>query len=472
MAALAEWLKAHQDKLITSALQTLSSREELQKHAEGPVRWFFDRLIQTIMQNQRGQLEVLLHNWVAMSSVPINGEAVGLLPVLGAFKKAIWEEFLASPPDGSALELALQLDEVITGAAEHLAKIEAATLFDMLSHERAAQHTKAGSSGEEEIKGGFVSVAAHELKTPLTVIEGYSNMLKMELSDGSHPRASLMVQGLESGVVRLRELIEDLIDVSLAEMGLLGLDMQPTWLRRVWAIVEFEAKPIAQQRNLTLTVETDTIPGQPTLGDPERLLKAFQKVLANAIKYTPDGGRITVQARKVNAFVDITVADSGIGIASDNLDRIFEKFSAIGDITRHSSGKTKFRGGGAGLGLVIAKRIIEAHSGVIWAESPGFDEITCPGSKFHIMLPLREVKPSADDLSPLIASALEIMQDARTPDNASNRSQVDHPPTGVPAVVKTVSQEVPDTPTSKNSPFVSQPKIGQPEDKTEARKGD
>jgi signal transduction histidine kinase len=395
---------------------------------------------------------------------------------LGAFKKAVWEEFLASPPDEAALELAIQLDGIITSSAEHLAKIEAAHLLDTLSHQKAARHTKAGSPVEEEVKGGFVSVAAHELKTPLTVIEGYSNMLKMELSDGSHPRAALMVQGLESGVVRLRELIEDLIDVSLIEMGLLGMDMQPTWLRRVWAIVEFEAKPVAQQRNLTLMVEVDTIPNQPTLGDPERLLKAFQKILANAMKYTPDGGRILVRARKVNTFVDITVVDSGIGIASENLDRIFEKFSAIGDITRHSSGKTKFKGGGAGLGLVIAKGIIEAHGGVIWAESPGFDETACPGSKFHIMLPLREAKPSDSDLSPLIASALEILQDAKIPENASGQGPADRSPAGIPAEVKVISPERPATSAvekkDESSPSIPQTKTGQPEAKSEARKGD
>jgi signal transduction histidine kinase len=233
-------------------------------------------------------------------------------------------------------------------------------------------------------------VAAHELKTPLTVIEGYTNMLKIELPEAAHPREALMMRGIESGVVRLRALIEDMIDVSLIEIDLLRLDFQPVWLPRLLDIVESECRDAVRARRLTLEIKRNTLPIKPIIGDPERLMKAFQKVLMNAVKYTPDGGRITIYARTMSEFVDIVVEDTGIGIAPENLDLIFEKFSAVSDPAYHSSGKIKFKGGGAGLGLVIAKGIIEAHGGSLWAESPGADEEKLPGSRFHFMIPSRD----------------------------------------------------------------------------------
>ncbi len=102
-----------------------------------------------------------------------------------------------------------------------------------------------------------------------------------------------------------------------------------------------------------------------------------------------------VTARQLTGFTDIMVIDNGIGIDPENLTRIFGMFSTIGDSSLHSSSKTKFRGGGPGLGLFISKGIIEAHGGNIWAESPGYDDVACPGSTFHIMIPMRSA--STDD---------------------------------------------------------------------------
>jgi signal transduction histidine kinase len=113
----------------------------------------------------------------------------------------------------------------------------------------------------------------------------------------------------------------------------------------------------------------------------------------NAVKYTPDGGKIAVRARDLPGFTDITVEDTGIGIDPSNLPHIFDTFSALGDASLHSSGKTKFKGGGPGLGLPIAKGIIEAHGGTIWAESEGYSEQTYPGSTFHIMIPMHTTTP-------------------------------------------------------------------------------
>jgi signal transduction histidine kinase len=160
-----------------------------------------------------------------------------------------------------------------------------------------------------------------------------------------------------------------------------------------------------EQRSMALDVKWDSIPKQPTYGDQDRLLQVLHKVVMNAIKYTPDGGQVTVGARVLPGFVDIMVADTGIGIAPSDLTHIFDTFSGLGDTALHSSGKTKFKGGGPGLGLSIAKGIIEAHGGTIWAESDGYDEETCPGSTFHIMIPMRAALP--DDTMMRVWDALQ-----------------------------------------------------------------
>jgi signal transduction histidine kinase len=217
-----------------------------------------------------------------------------------------------------------------------------------------------------------------------------------------------MIRGIESGIVRLRELIEDMVDVSLIEIDLLRLEMQPVWLPSLLDVVEMEVREAVKARKLALEIKRDTIPTRPIVGDPERLLKAFLKVLGNAIKYTPDGGRIVIHGRALNAFVEIVVEDTGIGIAPEYLDTIFEKFSFVGDASLHSSGKVKFKGGGAGLGLVVAKGIVEAHGGSLWAESPGADEEKLPGSRFHFMIPARDVR-SGEGMTPMVAQAASML---------------------------------------------------------------
>ena len=123
----------------------------------------------------------------------------------------------------------------------------------------------------------------------------------------------------------------------------------------------------------------------------------FSNLIVNAIKYTPDGGKIRLHGRYWQEVapqanwpapgVEVIVSDTGIGVAPEAQTLIFTKFYQTGKVAFHSSGKTKFKGGGPGLGLAIAQGIIEAHQGQLWVESPGHDEERCPGSDFHVILP-------------------------------------------------------------------------------------
>jgi signal transduction histidine kinase len=248
----------------------------------------------------------------------------------------------------------------------------------------------------EKSKSDFVEVAAHELRTPITLVEGYTNMLRTSVPGvQDDPVAMPLIEGLEGGVHRLKGIIRDMLDVSLISLGMIELHLQPTWLIQLLQAVEQNVQITLAERQLKLVVDYNTVPHQPIYGDPERLLQVFQKIVSNAIKYTPDGGQIHITARELTSFTDIMVIDNGIGIDSENLTRIFSMFSSLGDASLHSTSQTKFRGDGPGLGLFISKGLIEAHGGNIWAESAGYDEELLPGSTFHIMIPMRSA--ASDD---------------------------------------------------------------------------
>jgi signal transduction histidine kinase len=160
-------------------------------------------------------------------------------------------------------------------------------------------------------------------------------------------------------------------------------------LTHILSLLKGEIGDVVEERKQKLDIRK--FPGTELwiYADPERLYQALNNILTNAIKYTPDHGKITVDGRTLPGFIEITVKDTGIGVAPENHTAIFEKFAQLGRPNLHSSGKTKFKGGGPGLGLPITRGIIEAHGGTIWVESDGYDEKEFPGSTFHVLIPIR-----------------------------------------------------------------------------------
>ncbi len=255
-------------------------------------------------------------------------------------------------------------------------------------------------------KSDFIAVAAHELKTPLTLIEGYSAMLRESHErECTLPGEAALLDGITHGAHRLKSIVDDMIDVSLIDNNLMQLNFQPVWVNRILSVLEGELAATLRDRRLSLEVRPFPGSADMTFGDPERLLQAIRNVLTNAVKYTPDGGHILVDGRRLPGFVEIVVHDTGIGIDPDEQTLIFDKFARLGNPALHSSGKTKFKGGGPGLGLHITKGIIESHGGAIWAESSGYDEEKLPGSIFHILLPQRN-EPPDEKLARLLAPIL------------------------------------------------------------------
>jgi len=291
--------------------------------------------------------------------------------------------------------------------------MENARLFDDL-RARNAENERLNKelARLDQTKSDFISVASHELRTPLTQVRGYAEILKEMSQDGSLTpgMAFQMTDGIGQASRRLEEIIDIMFDVSQLDTETLALSLSVTSVAMiVRGAVDIWATAL-EERQQMLTLEGLTELPLIT-ADGKRLHQVFSHLVQNAIKYTPDGGEIRITGCLLgegivpqDQIVEIVVADTGIGIAPDDLERIFEKFYRAGDVMLHSSGRTKFKGAGPGLGLTIARGIVEAHGGRIWAESPGYDEKTCPGSHFYVVLPLQPRLLEAESSTAFIAS--------------------------------------------------------------------
>jgi signal transduction histidine kinase len=246
----------------------------------------------------------------------------------------------------------------------------------------------------DRTKVSFIHISAHELRTPLTLIQGYAYMLQQLAKE--NPDIAMPARGLMEGYDRMEEVVNSMLDVSKIDSKSLKLSQTNSKLSLIIAKAKKPFESALKERNLELTIEgLDKLPMIPA--DTELLNKVFYHVIMNAIKYTPDGGSINIKGMNVEEppsppEVEITVCDTGIGIAKENQEVVFEKFFQTGEVLTHSSGKTKFKGGGPGLGLAIARGIVEAHGGRIWLESPGYDETTNPGTKVFVRLPVNGLK--------------------------------------------------------------------------------
>ncbi len=392
MSDVAAFLRANQADLAARASHALARGEGLRATVAGEMARFFDLLATATETGSSEWMTELLAEWVAARSESSGEERQSVVPVVNTLKQVVWAALREAMPPAAAVDAIATLEPVFDSALAQLFRLETASVVAEVERQMSA--VQAELEKLDHSKSNFISVAAHELKTPLTLIEGYTKMITSELSPQTLEELDPLLRGVSNGTRRLREIVDDMVDVSLIDNQMLSLSFQPVWLRRLIEIVEAELGEVLRQRNLSLVKEDFGDGGGPTLADPERLYQVFRNVILNAVKYTPDGGRITVGARLLPGFIEVRVSDTGIGIAAENQQRIFERFGGQGNASLHSSGKTKFKGGGAGLGLAIARGIIEAHGGAIWCESPGYDEVNCPGSTFHIMVPLRTELPT------------------------------------------------------------------------------
>jgi signal transduction histidine kinase len=236
----------------------------------------------------------------------------------------------------------------------------------------------------------FIQVSAHELRTPLTLVQGYAQMVQMKAK--GNPDFEKYANGIVDGTTRMVDIIDNLLDASRIDSNLLEILPTDVEIKRLIEKAEKIFKDSLLER--TITFSTKGLADLPVIqADKGMLYKVFYHVIMNAIKYTPDGGSIIVSGRTINTNngmqeVEIAIKDTGIGIDSQYHELVFEKFYQTGDVLLHSSGKTKFKGGGPGLGLAISRGIMDAHHGRIWLESAGQNETNFPGTTVFIRLPV------------------------------------------------------------------------------------
>lgn len=353
----------------------------------GQLERFFDSLEQAVSSGNPAWLDSTLLEWTSSPTLTdLQQKKNNVAELIGKIISITNDVSLEILAEQDALNLLTTIMPIFTYALEKIARLEMEARVSYISNELIQTQQKLERL--DRSKSNFISVAAHELKTPLTLIEGYASMIRDLVAQPENPQIDTLLSGINIGIQRLREIINDMIDVSLIDNDLLSLNFQPLCLKHIIELTRRALDGPVQERHLNL--EINPFPGSELwiYADSGRLYQCFHNLLINAIKYTPDYGKITLDGRTLPGFIEVTLTDTGIGISQENQTLIFRKFSQAGP-SLHSSGKTKFKGGGPGLGLPITRGIIEAHGGTIWVDSPGYDEIKCPGSTFHILIPSR-----------------------------------------------------------------------------------
>ncbi len=223
----------------------------------------------------------------------------------------------------------------------------------------------------DQLKTNFLALASHELRTPLGVIIGYASLLQEE----SQGELSAHAQQVVNAALQMRSLVEAMTNLDMLRANEMILHPQNFPVQNALNTAVEEIKPSAQAKGQAMNLQ---LPEKPLMvsGDPAKLTAVFACLLSNSVRFTPDGGRITVGAEEHEGEILSWIQDTGIGIQAENLKKVFLEFYQV---EPHTTRKI----GGLGIGLTIARGLVEAHGGKIWAESAGVGK----GSTFKVSLP-------------------------------------------------------------------------------------
>ncbi|HZJ15159.1 MAG TPA: ATP-binding protein, partial [Chthoniobacteraceae bacterium] len=288
--------------------------------------------------------------------------------------------------DGHELDISLTISPVKNRADEIVGASKVAR--DISLQKQAAQIlATANDEGvrQNRLKDEFLTTLSHELRTPLQSIVGWVQILQAgDLDEGE------LAQGLEAigrNAKVQQHIIEDLLDMSRILSGKVRLDVQKIELGTVLEAALETVRPAAQSKGVRIHAVVDPV-ATPVSGDPQRLQQVFWNLLSNAIKFTARGGRIEVLLQRVNSHLEASIADTGIGIASEFLPHVFDRF-------RQADASTTRSHAGLGLGLAIVKQLVELHGGSVFAKSPGAGK----GATFSVVIPVAAVREQNFDLS-------------------------------------------------------------------------
>ena len=242
----------------------------------------------------------------------------------------------------------------------------------------------------DELKNNFILLVSHELNTPLTAVSTNVQLINMILEKAGlseDPILKRTAGSLDRATERMQHVIDEIVQFIRIASGQLELNFHEVRLQDIILPVVEHFAAVCQER--TLTIQVSNMKTLPLINvDPRKLKMAFENVIGNAVKYTPDGGLITIEASHLaDGHLEILITDTGIGIPKAEQQRVFNMFHVLGSLNTHSSSKSAFRGGGFGLGLPIARGIIEAHEGSVHLHSSGYDTGLLPGTVCTIRLP-------------------------------------------------------------------------------------
>jgi signal transduction histidine kinase/ActR/RegA family two-component response regulator len=237
------------------------------------------------------------------------------------------------------------------------------------------QESSARATAEESnrLKDEFLATVSHELRTPLTAILGWARMLQSETLNET--MAANAIETIRRNAKAQSQIIDDILDVSRIITGKLAMELDPLELVPVIEAAADVIRPTAEAKGIRIETQ---LPSQPMVvaGDSNRLQQIIWNLLSNAVKFTPTGGRVLLQVREVDSQVEIKVSDDGQGISEEFLPFVFDRF-------RQADSTTTRQHGGLGLGLAIARHLVEIHGGTIRATSDGSNK----GSTFIVLLP-------------------------------------------------------------------------------------
>jgi PAS domain S-box-containing protein len=241
------------------------------------------------------------------------------------------------------------------------------------------EHKKAEEALEraDHMKTEFMSMISHELRTPLTPINGYLQLLLQNKMGNLNDEQANALTIIQKQSTHLLTIIDSILDLSRLEQGKFSeLKKEPLQLNK---IVGDTAECLAEDfAGKQISIKFDLSDKSPVIfGDEDQLGRVIDNLLGNALKFTPKGGTVTIKTEPVDSGLRVEVADNGVGIAPENLERVFEKFFQVDSSYTRTAG-------GIGVGLTIARKIVEAHGGKLWAESEGVGK----GSKFIFTLPI------------------------------------------------------------------------------------
>ena len=229
----------------------------------------------------------------------------------------------------------------------------------------------------DKAKSEFVSIASHQLRTPLTAIKGYISMMQEKIYGNPPPKMKKPLENIQASNERLIRLVNDLLNISRIEAGRIKLEKEKVQIEDMISSVIEELKGVSEEKDIYLKFEKPQKALPKALIDRNKMRQVIMNLIDNAIRYTNKGG-IAAGIKNSKSKIQIIIKDTGEGMTKEEVNHLFESFS------RGKAG-TRLWTEGAGLGLYVAKKFVDMHNGKIWAESPGKDK----GSTFYIELPIK-----------------------------------------------------------------------------------